>query len=164
MGRNRVFLWLLCVICGMFVCIESSAQKEVKKVNDKIFVIDHNEKTVYNESNVSFNDKQYEAYEPQRFEVRNWQIVKEAVKSSLSREKLHKMSKKSFGLIIDCDYDGNIESIEFMFPKDIFLSVEEIAKIESNLKSRKFQVLAHAKKEQNGIQLGIPCRMGAFLK
>ncbi|MDE5813392.1 MAG: hypothetical protein K2H72_03815, partial [Muribaculaceae bacterium] len=144
--------------------IEAGAQKEVKKVNDKIFVIDHNEKTVYNESNVSFNDKQYEAYEPQRFEVRNWQIVKEAVKSSLSREKLQKTSKKSFGLIINCDYDGNIESIEFMFPKDIFLSVEEIAKIESNLKNRKFQVLAHAKKEQDGIQLGIPCRMGAFLK
>lgn len=151
-------------MCGMFICIEGSAHKVMKKINDKTFVIDYSNKIIYNKSNSAFDVKQYEAYDPQRFEVVNWQIVKEAFKASIANERLQKMKKESVGLVTNCDYEGNIETVKFIFPKEIFMTVEEIEKIESNLKSRKFLISCYTEKEQDGIQIGIPCRLASVLR
>lgn len=151
-------------MCGMFICIEGSAHKVMKKINDKTFVIDYSNKKIYNKSNSAFDVKQYEAYDPQRFEVVNWQIVKEAFKASIANERLQKMKKESVGLVTNCDYEGNIETVKFIFPKEIFMTVEEIEKIESNLKSRKFLISCYTEKEQDGIQIGIPCRLASVLR
>lgn len=155
----RVSIFLFC--CMAFFT-NLYAQKVYRNVRNKTYVIDNDLKKIYNKSNLSDTASQYEPYDPEKFEVQNWQIVKEAIKESLSGERLKDLWKDSFGMVINCDYDGNIKSMRFIFHKNIFLTVEEIEKIETNLKKKKFSIVPYEIGKKNGIQLAIPCRMSTI--
>lgn len=150
---------ILILIFLMSVFNDSSAQKVCKQVRNKEFIVDYDNKRVYDKSYLSDLSSQYEAYDPERFQVVNWEIVKESIKQSLSGERLKELSKEAFGLVINCKYDGEIQSINFIFPKDIFLTVEEIDNIDTNLRKKKFRIISKTVGNENGIQLGVPCRL-----
>lgn len=166
MERTKLLAWIIVLALSATFCNTINAQKFEKKVGNQVYVIDNDNKEVYNQSNSSIESLQFEAYDPDRFEVTNWPFVKDTIKETLSADRIKELSRNAFGIVINCDYDGNILSIQFIFSKGIFLTVEEIEKIETELKKQKFSISAspNAKREKDGIQIGIPFRMTSLLK
>ena len=151
---------LMIVLCFFGNIINIHAENVYKKVNNKTFVFDDTKKTVYNQADFYEDLSQYLS---EGFEVKNWHIVKEIVKSTLSAERLKDLSKDVFVITFLCDYEGNIESISFFFPKEFFLTVEEIEKLESAFKAKKFS-LEVAEKNKKGVLFGGACRLSRLQK
>ena len=148
----RVLMIFFCFFGNVIIC---HAEKIYKKANEKILVFDDSKNLVYNQADFCEDLSQYLG---EGYDVKNWHIVKEIVKSTLSEYRLKELSKEVFCVTFLCDYEGNIESIRFYFPKEFFLTVDEIEKLESAFKAKKFS-LDVPDKSKKGVLFGGACRL-----
>lgn len=129
-------IFVISIVFAMGIAIQSlSAQTIHKATNGQSFV--EEPKKIYNRSFTSYPDS---LFATEGFLVKNQTLVADVVKNTLSSQRLSQLKNKRMMTIVKCDTEGKIIGIKFLFPKDVFLTVDEIAEIEEALSAERFDI------------------------
>lgn len=138
---------------GMMTTNAVYAQKTYKTANGKTYVFDNTKKVIFNQSQ---NNKSSQLYTTEGFSVRNPYIVSNTFKNILSAERIKELKKDKVAVIFECNRDGKIESVKFIFNKTPFLTASEVEKLEQSFLKQSFSISSNLGQEQN-LKFAIPC-------
>lgn len=124
----KILYYFSLAFAALFLCISDiCAQNEIKVHNGKTYVYDYQNQKVYrqqlgrNSIQVAMSDN---------FIAKQKTPISSLYKSILSKERMEELKSEKMLTKFVCDSYGKVISVEFLFFKRPFLSVEEIEKLE----------------------------------
>lgn len=133
--------------------MEAQGQTVNKIANGKTYVYDNDKKMVYKQTDIN---KSSQKFETEGFDVENYNLVPDTFKKIISPERIKEHQKDMVAVSFECDVNGKIESVKFVFTKAPFLTVEEIEKLESSFLNQSFKINS-CLDEGTKIWFSIPC-------
>ena len=114
----KTLSFFISVIVALFVFTNNiCAQNEVKVSNGKSYVYDYKNQKIYRQTLDNFVAKQTTPVNNLYIEV-------------LSPARLEELKSEKIATTFICDSYGKVKSVEFLFFKEPFLSVDEIERLE----------------------------------
>ena len=158
---NRLIFKLSLLIIIILIGYHSvSAEQTRKKINNKEYVIDTTKGKVYQSNK---GDLKGFSSSGDLFEVNENSIVKNTFIKVLSKERITALKNKSLIVKLGCLPDGQVCNVIFFFSNEVFLTPEEIEKIETDLLSQKF-LLSWNTKERRNVTFNYGVFMNRLLK
>ena len=133
----KTLSFFISIIVALFVFTNNiCAQNEVKVSNGKSYVYDYKNQKIYRQTlNRSFQqDKILD-----NFVAKQTTPVNNLYIEVLSPARLEELKSEKIATTFICDSYGKVKSVEFLFFKEPFLSVDEIERLEEALASKKAQ-------------------------
>lgn len=119
-------LFALVLQMSLISVIEIHGQMVNKIANGKTYVYDNDKMRVYKQTDIN---KSSQKFETEGFDVENNNLVPNTFRKILSPERIKEHQKDMVAVSFECDVNGKIESVKFVFTKAPFLTVEEIKKL-----------------------------------
>nr|CDL65886.1 unnamed protein product [uncultured bacterium] len=146
-----VAIVILCM--GFMMANVVSAQTTYKTVNNKTYVFDNNKKVIYNQAHKS---KASQFFATEGFNINNPSIVSKTFKQILSADRRKELKKERLAVVFECNRNGKIESVKFLFTTTPFLTATEVEQLEKAFLNQSFTVTSNLGKDQD-IKFAIPC-------
>lgn len=132
-------LYRLLIIAALFFAYANTmqAQIEVKTSNGKSYVFDYQNLKVYRQ-NLSRNSAQTTMAD--NFLAKPKTPIRDVYRKVFSAERLEELKHEKMVTKFTCDSNGKVETVEFLFFKEPFLSVDEIEKLEESFSGYTFDM------------------------
>lgn len=114
------------------------AQQVEKKVTGKTYVFDYDKKKVYNKNfSVVSQD-----FSPDSYTVKKNSIIVDVFRSVMDKQRIEELRQKNESVLMFfiCKADGRVEYVNFFFRNGIFLTPEEVSRLEDKFLSVRFPV------------------------
>lgn len=163
MGNKRLAA-SICTLCFIILTaavtsVETAAQKIYKSYDDKSYVYDNTKKVIYNKSRENCRDL---IYSSDGFSVNNAPLLSQIVSETLSAERLQQLKNEMMAIIFYCDTTGNVQSMQFVFTVQPFLTVKEVADLESAFMKKQFSI-SYSESPKTPVRFTIPCFFSRLL-
>lgn len=151
----KILSFFTSIIVALFMSAGSIyAQSEIKVSNGKSYVYDYENQKVYR-PNLNRSYVQQDKLSD-NFVAKQTTPVNDLYKNVLSTERLEELKSEKLATTFVCDSNGNVKSVEFLFFKEPFLSVDEIEKLEQAFLNYKFDLRAYGDK-QDSYRFAVAC-------
>lgn len=152
----KTLSFFISVIVALFVFTNNiCAQNEVKVSNGKSYVYDYKNQKIYRQTlNRSFQqDKILD-----NFVAKQTTPVNNLYIEVLSPARLEELKSEKIATTFICDSYGKVKSVEFLFFKEPFLSVDEIEKLEEAFLNYTFDLKVYGDKQDSNLyKFAIAC-------
>lgn len=146
-------LVIVVLFIGIMATNNTYAQTTYKTTNGKTYVFDNTKKVIFNRAQ---NNKTTQFYATEGFSVNNPSIVSNTFKNILSAERIRNLKKDKVAVIFECNGEGKVESVKFLFNKPPFLTAQEVEQLEQSFLTQSFSISSNLEKNQH-IKFTIPC-------
>lgn len=156
MGNTRLISYLASVVLLFLLLIPANhinGQIVSRKAKGKTYVFDTNRNLVYNHS---IGDNSSAGCVTEGFYVTNYTIVADIFKNTLTADRIKEQNKDVVAVMFDCNVDGRVQSVKFLFTKSPFLTVEEVEKLERAFLNQPFDISTDLE-EGTILSFTIPC-------
>lgn len=161
MKKVRLVLIPIVMLLSLIGMTNVKAEEIKKKGVENTYMLDYERGVAYN---VNRKIVRNEAILGEDYEVLPNSVYANTVKRVVGMKKIEANKLQRINCIFVCSPDGKIESVRFKFPKgNIFLSVEEIEKLEKALLAEQFPVKVYNKAIKNMV-FGQCCFLNKFFE